>query len=81
MGESGVGVQVVERWILAALRHRACCTLAELNAAIAQLLERLNARALRKLPGLRRSLFDQLDRPAVQPTVHRALRVRRDARM
>ena len=44
-----VGVQVVERWILAALRHRTFFSLAALNAAIAQLLERLNARALRKL--------------------------------
>ena len=62
-----VGVQVVERWILAALRHRTCFSLAELNAAIAELLQRLNARALRKLPGSRRSLFDQLDRPALRP--------------
>ena len=62
-----VGVQVVERWILAALRHRTFFSLAELNAAIAPLLERLNARALRKLPGSRRSLFDQLDRPALRP--------------
>ena len=62
-----VGVQVVERWILAALRHRTCFSLAALNAAIAQLLERLNARALRKLPGSRRSLFEQLDRPALRP--------------
>ncbi len=67
MGESGVGVQGVERWILAALRHRTCFSLAELNAAIAELLQRLNARALRKLPGSRRSLFDQLDRPALRP--------------
>ena len=62
-----VGVQVVERWILAALRHRTLFSLAELNAAIAELLQRLNARALRKLPGSRRSLFEQLDRPALRP--------------
>ena len=40
-----VGVQVVERWILAALRHRTFFSLAELNAAIAELVQRLNARA------------------------------------
>ena len=62
-----VGVQVVERWILAALRHRTIFSLAELNAAIAELVQRLNARALRKLPGSRRSLFEQLDRPALRP--------------
>ena len=62
-----VGVQVVERWVLAALRNRTFFSLAELNAAIAKLLERLNARAFRKLPGSRRELFEQLDRPALRP--------------
>ena len=62
-----VAVQVVERWILAALRHRTFFSLGELNAAIAKLLERLNARPFRKLPGSRRSLFEQLDRPALRP--------------
>ena len=62
-----MGVQIVQRWILAALRHRTFFSLGELNAAIALLLERLNARAFRKLPGSRRSLFEQLDRPALRP--------------
>ena len=62
-----VAVQVVERWILAALRHRTFFSLVELNAAIAELLERLNTRRFRKLPGSRRSQFDQLDRPALRP--------------
>ena len=62
-----VAVQVVERWILAALRHRTFFSLAELNAAIAKLLERLNTRPFRRLPGSRRSRFEQLDRPALRP--------------
>ena len=62
-----VAVQVVERWILAALRHRTFFSLVELNAAIAKLLERLNTRRFRKLPGSRRSQFEQLDRPALRP--------------
>ena len=62
-----VGVQVVQRWVLAALRHRTFFSLGELNAAIARLLERLNTRPFRKLPGSRRSLFEQLDRPALRP--------------
>ena len=62
-----VAVQVVERWILAALRHRTFFSLVELNAAIAELLERLNTRRFRKLPGSRRSQFEQLDRPALRP--------------
>lgn len=61
-----VAVQVVERWILAALRKRTFFSLAELNAAIDELLERLNTRPFRKLPGSRRSLFEQLDAPALR---------------
>jgi transposase len=48
-----VGVQVVERWILARLRNRRFFSLAELNAAIAELLLDLNQRAFKKLPGCR----------------------------
>ncbi|MEZ5554672.1 IS21 family transposase [Haliea sp.] len=61
------GVLIVERWILAALRHRQFFSLAELNAVIGELLEKLNARPFRKLPGCRREHFEQLDRPALQP--------------
>jgi transposase len=62
-----VGVQLVERWILAALRHRTFFSLAELNGEIARLLARLNARPFKKLPGSRRELFEQIDRPALRP--------------
>ena len=62
-----VGVQVVERWILAALRQRQCFSLAELNRAIRALLETLNNRPFKKLPGTRRTLFEQLDKPALRP--------------
>lgn len=62
-----VGVQIVQRWILARLRHRRFFALAELNAAIAELLEELNRRPFRKLPGCRRAAFETLDRPALRP--------------
>lgn len=62
-----VGVQVVERWILAALRHRRFFSLAELNRAIGQLLADLNQRPFKKLPGCRRSAFEVLDAPALRP--------------
>jgi transposase len=62
-----VAVQVVERWILAALRHRTFFSLEELNREIAHLLERLNARPFKKLPGSRREVFETLDRPALRP--------------
>jgi transposase len=61
-----VGVQVVERWILARLRQRRFFSLAELNAAITELLLELNRRAFKKLPGCRASAFDALDRPALR---------------
>jgi transposase len=61
------GVQVVERWILAALRHRTFFSLAELNTAIRELLEKLNTRPFKKLPGSRREHFERLDKPALQP--------------
>jgi transposase len=60
------GVLVVERWILARLRNRQFFSLVELNTAIAELLEVLNNRPFKKLPGTRRSMFDSLDRPAMQ---------------
>lgn len=61
------GVQLVERWILAALRNRRFTSLAALNQAIRELLERLNRRPFRKREGSRAELFESLDRPALQP--------------
>ena len=58
-----VGVQVVERWILARLRHRQFFSLAELDAAVAELLPALNNRTFKKLPGSRREAFERLDAP------------------
>jgi transposase len=60
-------VLIAKRWILAALRHRTFYSLSELNSAIAELLERLNTRALRKVKKSRRELFDLFDRPQAQP--------------
>ena len=62
-----VGVQVVQRWIVAALRKRKFFSLAEVNQAIAELLVRLNQRPFRKRPDNRATLFAQLDRPALKP--------------
>jgi transposase len=62
-----VGVQIVERWILARLRHRRFFSLHEVNVAVAQLLEDLNHRPLTRLPGNRREWFEQLDRPVLKP--------------
>jgi transposase len=62
-----VGVQVVERWILARLRPQTFFSLPEVNTAITALLGDLNTRPFKKLPGSRASLFAALDRPALRP--------------
>ncbi len=61
------GVQLVERWILAALRHRRFTSLGELNEAIWELLGKLNSKPFRKRPESRASLFRTLDQPALRP--------------
>ena len=60
-------VQIVERWILAKLRHQRFFSLDELNGAIRPLLTELNDRPFQKLPGRRRSVYEALDRPAMRP--------------
>jgi transposase len=62
-----VGVQIVERWILARLRHQQFFSLAELNTAIAALLTTLNQRPFKKLPGSRHSQFLTYEHPALKP--------------
>jgi transposase len=62
-----VGVQVVQRWILARLRHHRFFSLCELNAAIRELTAQLNDRPMRGWRTTRRSLFEQIDRPALLP--------------
>jgi transposase len=62
-----VGVQVVERWVLAPLRKRRFFSLAELNAAIAEQLRLVNERHFRGQPISRRDLFEELERDALRP--------------
>ena len=62
-----VAVQVVERWILAKLRNRQFFSLRQLNQAIAELLEDLNNKPFQKLPGSRKSAFESMDQPALNP--------------
>jgi transposase len=59
-----VGVLISQRWILAVLRKRIFYSLAELNAAVRECLERLNNRPLRKAKKSRREMFETIDRPA-----------------
>ena len=64
------GVLIVERWILATLRDRTFLSIEELNDAISKLLERLNQRHFKKLPGSRQSTFEDFERPVLQPLPH-----------
>lgn len=61
-----VGVQVVERWILARLRHQTFFSLIELNGAIRGWLAVLNLRPFKQLPGHRQAAFEALDKPALR---------------
>jgi transposase len=60
------GVQGVERWLLARLRHRCFFSLGELNQVLRELLVEYNRRPFAKLEGSRESLFLSLDRPALR---------------
>src|SRR6266852_960292 len=60
-------VLIVERWMLGRLRHRIFYSLAEVNAAIADLMTHLNeARPIRRLGVTRRQLLEEIDRPALK---------------
>ncbi len=60
-------VQDVERRVLAPLRNRTFFSLRELNEAIEWRVIQYNERPFQKLEGSRRSLFEELDRPALRP--------------
>jgi len=60
------GVQLVQRWIVAALRHHRFYSVDEANQAVRPLLARLNARPFRKRDGSRVSVFQAVDRPALR---------------
>ena len=62
-----VGVQIVERWIMARLRHESFFSLQQLNLRIKELLLDLNQRPMKKHPGSRLSQFEQLDKPVLKP--------------
>lgn len=62
-----VGVQVVTRWIIARLRKTTFFNLFELQLEVRRLCGELNERAFKRLPGSRRSRFEELDQPSLQP--------------
>jgi transposase len=62
------GVKLVQRWLLAALRHRRFFSLEELNQTILELLPAFNQRPFKRQPNSSRySLFMESELPALQP--------------
>lgn len=61
------GVQLVQRWLLAKLRHQKFFSLTSLNRAIQGLLITLNDRPFRKLEGCRRSIYESLEKAVLMP--------------
>jgi transposase len=62
-----VGVLIASRWILAVLRNRVFYSMEEMRAAVAELLEKLNHRQMRRLKKSRRELFEEIERAALKP--------------
>ncbi len=62
-----LGVLLATRWITARLRNRHFFSLDEINEAIKPLLDDLNRRPFKKLPGCRQERFEELDLPLLRP--------------
>jgi transposase len=62
-----VGVQIAQRWILARMRNQRFFSLDEMNDRIAELLEDLNTRTMRRYRASRRDLFEKLESAELKP--------------
>jgi len=62
-----IGVQIIERWILARLRNQTFFSLNELNLCIQSLLEEVNNKPYQKLQGTRKEWFESIDKPVLSP--------------
>ena len=60
-----VAVQIVQRFVLAKLRHRRFFSLVELNAAIRDCVTAINAKVMRRVGKSRNELLETIDRPAL----------------
>ena len=61
------GVQNVERWVIAPLRKRTFFSLAEINQAIREQLDRHNNKVMMAVGRSRRQEFEDIDRPNLRP--------------
>ena len=61
------GVKTVEQWILARLRNITFFSLTDLDKTIRDLLHDLNTRPFQRMSGTRKTMFEDLDKPALKP--------------
>ncbi len=61
------GVQNVERWVIAPLRNRTFFSLAEVNQAIREQLDKLNNKVMLAVGRTRRQEFEDIDHPNLRP--------------
>lgn len=61
------GVLHFSRWAIPILRRMQFFSLNEINTVIEKLLVKINERQFKKLPGCRRSRFEELDKPVLRP--------------
>jgi hypothetical protein len=61
------GVQGIQRWILARLRHRKFFSVDELNDTFSELLDIYNNKIVKRFGKSRTAMFKELDEPNLQP--------------
>ena len=61
------GVQGIQRWILASLRHQTFFSVDELNDSISLLLDKYNNKIVKRFNKSRTAMFEELDKPFLQP--------------
>ena len=61
------GVLGIQRWILAQLRHQTFFSIDEINQAIAPLLDRYNAKVIKRLGKSRTELFEEVEKTHLKP--------------
>lgn len=65
-GKGEQAVLFVTRWITSVLNRRTFFSIEEINEAIAPLLERINLRPFKRLPGNRQQHYEELDLPLLR---------------
>jgi transposase len=71
-----LSVKLVQRWILARIRHQQFFSINELNCTIWNSLDYLNNKEIRKFAKSRKELYEEFDRPALKPLPARPYEIR-----